>query len=300
MALSTPVVRTSWSRRLSERGLDRLSWLMVPGLVFIALLFVYPCIYGILLSFQTTKGVPTLGNYARFFTDPYLRDTIQNTFRIALPASLFNVVVSVPLALGMLRRPKASRWVNTLIIIPITLGTVLVAEGLLNYLGPLGWLNRVLMSTGLLTQPLDILHTYKAVIVSLIITGFPFSYLLVLSYMSGINPKLGEAARMLGASSAQRFWHVTLPLLAPGLAITFCLAFVLSFSVFPSANLLGNPSGDSHVLSVAAAQAAFEQYNYPLASTISVITAIVELLVIGVVLAWRNRLYRGSTAGNKG
>jgi len=300
MPQTAQTTRTSWSRRLSERGLDRLSWLMLPGILFIAALFVYPCIYGIMLSFQTTKGVPTLSNYAKFFTDPYLRDTIQNTFRIALPASLFNVIVSVPLAMGMLQRPKASRWVNTLIIIPITLGTVLVAEGLLNYLGPLGWLNRFLLATGLIDQPVDVLHTYKAVIISLIITGFPFSYLLVLSYLSGINPKLGEAARMLGASSGQRFWFVTLPLLAPGLAITFCLAFVLAFSVFPSANLLGNPSGDSHVLSVAAAQAAFEQYNYPLASTISVITAVVELLIIGVVLGWRNRLFRGSTAGTKG
>lgn len=273
---------------------------MVPGIAFIAALFVYPSLYGIMLSFQTKKGVPTLANYTRFFTDPYLSGTIANTFRIALPASLFNVIVSVPLALGMLQRQKASRWVNTVIIVPITLGTVLVAEGLLNYLGPLGWLNRVLIASGLISGPIEVLHTYKAVIISLIITGFPFSYLLVLSYLSGINPKLNEAARMLGASGRQRFWYVTLPLLAPGLAITFCLAFVLAFSVFPSANLLGNPSGDSHVLSVAAAQAAFEQYNYPLASTISVITAVVELLVIGLVLSWRNRMFRGSTAGSKG
>lgn len=288
------------SRWLNEHGIDRMGWLIVPGVLFILALFVYPCIYGIMLSFQTKQGVPTTGNYTTFFGDPYLRGTIWNTFRIALPAALFNVIVSVPLAMAMLRRARASRWINTVLILPITLGTVLVAEGLLTYLGPLGWFNRVLMAVGVINEPIEVLHTYRAVIISLIITGFPFAYLLVLSYLSGINPKLQEAARMLGASPVQRFWSITLPLLAPGLAITFCLAFVLAFSVFPSANLLGNPSGDSRVLAVAASRAAFEQYDYPMASTISVVTAVLELIVIGLVLTWRNRLYRGSTAGAKG
>lgn len=297
--MATPQ-KLSLRRRLSERGIDRITWLMLPGLVFIAALFLYPSIYGIMLSLQTGQGEFTLDNYVTFFTDSYLVGTIWNTFRIALPAALINVIISVPLAMGMLRLPRVSRWVNTVLIIPITLGTVLVAEGLLTFLGPLGWFNRILMGLGLIDAPIAVLHTYKAVIISLIITGFPFAFLLVLSYLSGINPRLQDASRMLGASAWQRFRFVTLPLLAPGLAITFCLTFVLAFSVFPSANLLGNPSGDSHVLSVAAARAAYEQYDYPLASTIAVIMAVVELAVIGLVLTWRNRMFRGSTAGAKG
>ncbi len=299
MATPKPA-RLSLRRRLSERGIDRITWLILPGLVFIIALFLYPSVYGILLSLQTSQGGFTFDNYVTFFTDPYLVGSIGNTFRIALPAALINVIVAVPLAMGMLRLPRVSRWVNTVLIIPITLGTVLVAEGLLTFLGPLGWFNRILMGLGLIDAPIGVLHTYKAVIISLIITGFPFAFLLVLSYLSGINPRLQDASRMLGASTWQRFRYVTLPLLAPGLAITFCLTFVLAFSVFPSANLLGNPSGDSHVLSVAAARAAYEQYDYPLASTIAVVMAVVELAVIGLVLAWRNRMFRGSTAGAKG
>ena len=79
---------------------------------------------------------------------------------------------------------------------------------------------------------------------SLVITGFPFAFLLMLSYLSGIDPTLEQAAATLGAGWWQRFRRITLPLLAPGLAITFCLTFVLAFSVFPSAVLLGDPAGD--------------------------------------------------------
>ena len=292
--------KASLRHRLAERGLDRIVWLAVPGFLFVVALFIYPSIFGVVLSFQPNDDSGFLGNYVEFFTDPYLFNTIGNTFRIALPAALINVLASIPLALVMRGKVRGKRTINTILIIPISVGTVLVAEGLLTYLGPQGWLNRILMGIGFIQEPLRLTHNMWGVIISLIITGFPFAFLLTLSYISGINPKMEEAASTLGAGPWQRFYRVTLPLLAPGLAITFCLTFVLAFSVFPSAVLLGNPAGDSHVLSVAAAQTAFQKYDFPLASTISVITAIVELLVIALVLHWRSRLYRGSSAGGKG
>jgi putative spermidine/putrescine transport system permease protein len=292
--------QVSLRHRLAERGLDRILWLAVPGFLFVVALFIYPSIFGVVLSFQPNDDSGFFGNYIEFFTDAYLFDTIGNTFRIALPAALINVLAAIPLALVMRGKMRGQRTINTILIIPISLGTVLVAEGLLTYLGPQGWFNRILMGIGLIQEPVRLTHNIWGVIISLIITGFPFAFLLTLSYISGINPKMEEAASTLGAGPWQRFYRVTLPLLAPGLAITFCLTFVLAFSVFPSAVMLGNPSGDSHVLAIAAAQTAFQKYDFPLASTISVITAVVELLVVALVLLWRSRLYRGSSAGGKG
>jgi len=292
-----PLQHLSLRHRLAERGLDRMIWLALPGFLFVLALFVYPAVYGIMLSFQPNDESGVFGNYVEFFTDKYLFDTIGNTFRIALPAALFNVMAAVPLALVMRGRVRGKRTINTILIVPISLGTVLVAEGLLTYLGPQGWLNRTLMAVGIIDEPLRLVHNMWGVIISLIITGFPFAFLLTLSYITGINPKMEEAASTLGAGPWQRFSKVTLPLVAPGLAITFCLTFVLAFSVFPSAVLLGNPAGDSHVLSVAASQAAFQRYDFPLATTISIITAVVELTVVALVLLWRSRMYRGSSAG---
>lgn len=289
--------RGSLRHRLAERGVDRLLWLSVPASLFILVFFIYPSIYGIVLSFRPLKPTGPFGNYTRFFGDPFLRSTIANTFRIALPVAIFNVLAAIPLAVLMRGEVKGKRTINTILVVPITLGTVLVADGLLNYLGPTGWFNRVLMGIGLIDQPLQLLHNQWGVMLSLVITGFPFAFLLTLSYISGIDPKMESAASTLGAGPWRQFWHVTLPLLAPGLAITFCLTFVLAFAVFPSATLLGNPNGDSHVLAIAAANAAFQQYDFPLASTISVVTAVIELLVIGAVLGLRTRFYAGSTSG---
>ncbi len=211
--------------RLAERGIDGTLLLLLPGFGAVMLLFFVPFLYGLLLSFEPQAGGSPVANYVNFFGDPYLRDTVLTTFRIALPATVFDVVFAVVIA---------------------------------------------------------------------------FVFLLMLSYVSGIDPSLERAAATLGAGPWQRFRRVTLPLLAPGIGIAFCLAFVLDFSVFPSAILLGEPSRATRVISIAAYHAAFEQFDYSMASAIAMLMAACELVVIGLVLFWRGRLYRGAASAGKG
>ncbi|WP_370945450.1 ABC transporter permease [Amycolatopsis sp. cg5] len=288
--------KPSLRHRLAERGIDRVLLLLVPGVVFAVALFLYPFLYGLQLSFTPKKGGP-FSNYAEFFRDPYLRNTMWTTLWIALPATLINVLASIPIAYVMRGKMRGKRTLTTILVVPITLGTVLTAQGLITYTGPAGWLNKVLSALGISDEPLPLIHNYTGVLLSLVITGFPFAFLLTLSYLSGIDPTLERAAATLGASWGQRFRKITMPLLAPGLAITFCLSFVMAFSVFPSANLVGDPSGTTRVISIAAYHAAFEEYNFSMGSTIAMIMAVIMLLVIGLVLIWRTTLYRGATGG---
>jgi putative spermidine/putrescine transport system permease protein len=282
--------------RLAERGVDRTLLLLLPAVLFVAVLFVYPFLYGLQLSFDPARGGP-FASYAAFFTDPYQRNTIWITLGLALPAALLNVAASVPIAYKMRGEFRGKRLLTIVLVVPITLGTVLTAQGLLNFLGPAGWFNKVVTGLGLSDEPVRLVNNYWGVFFSLVITGFPFAFLLILSYLSGIDPTLERAAATLGADWKQRFRRISLPLLAPGLATTFCLAFVLAFSVFPSAVLVGNPAGETRVLALAAYQAAYEKYDYSLASAIAMVMGAVELVVIAVVLLWRSRLYAGSTGG---
>lgn len=286
------------SQRLSLRGLDGLTLLVLPAAVLMVLTFVYPFLYGLVLSFHPKEG-GALANYARFFADPYLYQTVWTTLVLSVPVTILNLLLAVPIAFRV-RLMRRQRLLTTILVVPITLGTVLVAEGLLNYLGPQGWFNRVLMAAGLISQPVRLLHNYWGVFLSLLITGFPFTFLLTLSYLSGVDPALEQAAATLGAGPPARFRHVLLPLLLPGLAITFCLSFVQAFSVFPSAVLLGAPAGPTRVISIAAYQAAFEEYDYSLASAIAMIMGVVELGIVVVVLGSRGLAYRGPTSGGKG
>lgn len=288
----------SLRQRLAAKGLDSLTVLVVPAVMFVIVLFIYPFLYGLWLSFQPKSG-SLFANYALFFSDSYLYETIGTTLRLALPATILNLLLAVPIAFRV-RLMRRQRILTTILVVPITLGTVLIAEGLLNYLGPQGWVSRTLMSLGLISSPVKLLHNYWGVFIAMIITGFPFTFLLTLSHLSGIDGALENAAATLGAGPWKRFRYVLLPLLIPGLTITFCLSFVQEFSVFPSAVLLGAPAGPTRVISIAAYQAAFEQYDHSMASAIAMIMAAVQLVVVVAVLFARGLFYRGSASGAKG
>ncbi len=88
----------SLRRRMRERGLDAVTLLVIPGVVFVLALFIYPFLYGLVLSFTPKEG-GWLANYQKFFSDPFLYDTIYLTLQIAVPVTLLNTVLSVPVAL---------------------------------------------------------------------------------------------------------------------------------------------------------------------------------------------------------
>lgn len=290
--------RASLRQRLAARGIDGITLLLLPALLTLLALFVYPFIYGLVISFAPKVG-PFYENYRKFFGDPFLRSTIWHTLALAFPTTLLSILLALPIAFRV-RLMRRQRAFTTVLLLPMTLGTVLVAQGLLTYLGPHGWFNRVLLLLHITRAPLLLTNNYWGVFASLVLTGFPFTFLLTLSYISGIDPALEEAAATLGGRTWDRFVRIFLPLLAPGLAVTFCLSFVQAFSVFPSAVLLGAPAGSTHVIAIAAYQAAFEQYNYSLGSAIAMMMGAVQLVIVIGVLASRQLFYRGPVGGTKG
>ncbi len=274
--------------------------LLIPAVAFVVLLFLYPFGYGLFMSLSKADGSFGLDNYLRFFRDARDLRTIGVTLGIAVPTTLIAVGLAVPLSYHMRRGVPGERLITFFLIVPVTLGTVLVSEGMLTFMGPNGWLNQLILALGLARKPVQFTHNYAGVAISVGLQGFPYAFLMLLGYVSGINPDLEKASRMLGSSGARTFWKVLFPLMVPGIAIAFCLNFVMAFSVFPSAVLLGQPSGPQRVIALAAYQWAFEKFNFNAASAISMIMAAIELLVIALVLAWRSKMYKGASIVGKG
>ncbi|HEX7713837.1 MAG TPA: ABC transporter permease subunit [Bacillota bacterium] len=273
---------------------------LLPALTYLAVLFIGPFLYGLYLSFTNANGAFTLANYLRFFTDQWEYRTIGVTLWISLPVTILNVVLAIPFAYYMRHGVQGEKLITFFLIVPITLGTVLIADGMLSYMGPNGWLNQLLMALHIVKTPFQFTHNYLGVIISLFISGFPFAFLMLLGYISGINPDLEKAAQMLGANKVQIFWKILFPLLAPGIAIAFCLNFVMAFSVYPSAVLLGQPSGPTRVIAIAAYEWSFEKFDFNMGTTISMVMAAIELIIIMLVLFWRQRIYKGASIVGKG
>lgn len=289
IASTSPRFRISWEMIL----------LSIPALALVLALFIFPFLYGFDLSLHTDpkSDVRSLDNYTAFFNDPAQIDTIWMTVQVALPVTLFTVAISLPLAYYMRRGIRFERLITALLILPITLGTVMVSQSMLLYFGRQGWFNQALQAIHLIKDPLRLVHNWMGVEIALFIQGFPFVFLMILGYMSGINPDLEKASRMLGSGRWRTFWRVIFPLTLPGVAIAFCLNFVANFSVFPSAQLVGEPNALTRVMSIVAYRAAYEQFNPSAGTAIALIMGAIELIVVALVLWLRARLTRGATLG---
>ena len=263
-------------------------------------LFVYPFLYGLVISFQPMEGGRFWANYAHFLSTASDWGTLWTTFKLAAPATLINLGMAVPVAFALRRPSRMQRVVTTLLVVPITLGTVLIADGMLTFYGPVGWFSQALRALHLYEGEVRLTHNYWGVLISLVISDFPFVFLLTLSYISGIDPTLAKAAGTLGAGPWQQFRLIYLPLLVPGLSMAAALSFVQTYAVFPSAILLGAPAGPTRVISIAAYEAAFEQYDYGMASAIAMIMGAAQLIVVAAIFAFRKAFYTGPATSGKG
>jgi len=265
--------------------------LLLPSIVYLLVMFVYPFAYGVVLSLRPAKGggALSLANYAAFLLDPWQARTIWVTASIAVPNTILTVALALVVAYAMRRGIWLERTVTTLLVLPIALGTVLVAEGINGFYGPKGWLNQVLLAAGV-SDPMRLTHNYTGVMIALFVQHFPFTFLMLLGYISGIDPALEHSARVLGAGPWAVFRRVMWPLIAPGVAIAGALVFVMNFGVFPSAVLVGQPAGATRTIAIAAYQQAFEHYDMTMASAIAVVMGVCQLLGLALVLALRSRM----------
>ena len=281
----------------SELDLSAMLFLL-PSLLYVIVMFVYPFLYGIYASLQPLNGEAWgLKNYISFFTDPYQYRTIKTTFALAIPNSVLVVLVALFLAYGMRRGIWLERTITTILVLPISLGVIFLSEGILGFYGTNGWLNQMLIGTNIITEPLELTHNFIGVILSLFMQQFPFCFLMLLGYISGIDPSLESSARILGAGPWVVFRRVMLPLIAPGLVVAFALVFVMSFAVFPSAVMVGQPAGSTRSIAIAAYQQAFEQYDMSYASAIAVIMGLCQLLALIVIVLIRRRMTIATTVG---
>jgi len=290
-------MRRSQTREPSE--LDLLAILcLLPSFLYVLVMFVCPFLYGIYLSVHplNVDGF-SLANYIAFFTDQYQYMTVGITFRLAVPNTIVVVSISLLVAYNMRRGIWLERTITTILVLPISLGVIMLSLGIMGFYGAKGWLNQFLLGMGILEEPLILTHNFTGVMISLFMQQFPFCFLMLLGYISGIDPNIENSARTLGATPWIVFKRIMLPLIAPGLAIAFALVFVMSFATFPSAILLGQPSGATRTIAIAAYTQAFELFDMPYASAIAVIMGSFQLAGLLIIILLRKRMVTAATMG---
>ena len=163
------------------------------------------------------------------FSNQAFLDAMYNSFQLALLATAITILVGLPATIALVRRRfPAQPVLEAFLLSPLTLPGVLYGIAMLFFLGASG--------LGL---------TWWGLLVAHIVIAVPYVLRTTLAVYRGLDRGLEETALVLGANPWQTFWHVTLPLLRPGLVAGGLFAFLISFDNVPVSIFLTTPRNNT-------------------------------------------------------
>jgi len=187
---------------------------LVALFLLLPIAIVVPMSFSTAISFEFPPPGYSLGYYANYFTsEEWLQPTL-NSFVIALGATALTMLLVVPAAFGYVRyRFRGKAFVNLLMMAPLIVPHVVSAVAYYGFLG------RVRLTGTLL-----------GVIVAHGVLAVPVAFLVITATLKGFDRNLERAAMSSGAGPLRTFFHVTLPVLRPGMLVGALFAFLSSFN----------------------------------------------------------------------
>lgn len=270
VGLPFPVARPARGARLAQRVQNErvLGYLLIlPAVLLLVGLVAYPFVIAVRLSL-TDAIIGRAGHFIWFHnfvslvtSDDIFRQTLQNSIVFTTTAVAIKTVLGVALALLLAENLRLKKLIRGAVLLPWVIPTAL---------STLGWwwmfdslysvINWTLLHLGLISQGFQWLGTphlaMTAVITVNVWRGLPFFAITILAGLMSINPELYEAAAADGASAWRRFWHVTLPLLRPVLAVVTLFSTIFTFADFNIVYVLtrGGPVNSTHLFATLAYQ----------------------------------------------
>lgn len=260
-------------------GLSALLFLS-PTLVVFGAFILFPVIFSFYLSFHQWNMFSTdtkfvgLDNYIRLFQDPEFWHVLKNTAIYTFGTIPINMIFSLMVAYILNKKIIGKKLLRTLFFAPVIISPVAAAVvwrwlydpnfGIFNYfiglfgVSQINWLN----------EP-------TAAMAALIIMGvwktFGYNMVLFSAGLSGIPENYYEAAQIDGAGWWAKFWHITVPMLAPTTFFILIMSIISSFQVFDMVYVLtsGGPLGSTKVLVFHIYEYAFKFFEMGYASAMS-------------------------------
>lgn len=283
-------------------GIKRRESLMGYSLAFpiFLLIFVvigFPFLWTVYLSLtnKTIGYEPKfigLKNYILNFSDPDYWLVLKNTLIYMTSSVFFKLFIGMVLAIVLNQKFPGRALVRILLLLPWALpGMVSAMAWKWMYNDTYGIINALLKRGGFIQEGIPWLSGFGIALFSVIIVniwrGIPFFLFSLLGGLQTIDPELYDVARIDGAGPFQSFFRITIPSLAPVIAVTTMLSSIWTFNDFENVFLItgGGPLNASAVISTYTYQVAFQQND--MARSLSVAVSIIPILVLLIAIASR-------------
>jgi multiple sugar transport system permease protein len=268
--------------------------LILPAVVLIGAVVLYPIVYNVYLSFTTVPlnpdQAPTwvgLENYLELLSSNRFWSAFSTTLVFTVGATILSTVVGLAVAVLFDREFRGRRLARGLVLLPHVTPIIAVAFVWQFMLSPLwGTIPNLLADWGLYGTRVGLLDQASTALPTVIVfaawRNFPFAFLLFVARLQAIPESMYEAARIDGAGALAQFKDITLPELKGTIAIVVLLRFIWEFNTFAEVWLL---TQQVLTLPIFAYQTAFANFEQGLGAAISLLLFVIQaLFVIGFVV----------------
>lgn len=274
--------------------------LVLPAAVYYTTFFLAPIAIIVAYSFADRMGFfdITFGlygrNYARLW-DPLYLNIYRNTLLLAAAGTIGCLLIGYPFAYWLATRVHDRKTLLlVLVIIPFWTSILIRTYAWSILLSPQGPLSSALQSLNLISQPLDILFTTRAILIGVIYDYLPLMIFPLYVSIERMDRGLVEASRDLGAGRWKTLWRVTIPLTLPGILTGCLLVFVPMTGEYVVPTILGGAK--EPFIGTAVADQFLSAINYPFGAAMSMGLVLFLLVVIFLYLRSLGR----QAAGNLG
>lgn len=200
---------------------------------------VYPLVLILYKSVMNpADGTLTFENFTRFFTRKYYTNTLKNSFKVTIVATLISAALGLSMAyITRQVRIAGSKWLNILIVVSYLSPPFIGAYAWIQLLGRNGFITKFLNQLFGIT--FEGIYGFAGIVLVFSLQSFPLVYMYVCGALENLDNSLNEAAESLGANNWQRVTGIILPLVMPTVLASGLLVFMRVFSDFGTPMLIG-------------------------------------------------------------
>src|SRR6056297_1416116 len=271
---------------LSRKPTSR--WLPVLPAAWLLVFFVVP--FAIMLSVSVAHRVSggfyepgfELDSYLRFFSVFFGR-ILLTSILISAGAAVICVLLAFPFTLSLARMKQRGQTIVLVILLSVlSLSEVIIGFSLSTLLSKTAGVGNLLAALGLIEESRAYTPSLFALMAGMCYLALPYAVLVLYPPVSRLDPELGEAARMMGASAFQAFRTIPVPMLRKPMMGALILVFVFTMGIYLLPQVLGQPQ--HWTLSVHITDQAIFQSNLPFAAAMAVLLLLVSLAMVGLSL----------------
>ena len=262
--------------RISSDGSTSAQWLVVPALLVLGVFFLYPL--GVMV-FRSLAD-PSPANYARFFESAVYLRSLLTTIWMSAAVTASCLILGYPFAYALHRAQGLVRTVLWIaVLMPFWSSLLVRTYAWTVLLRDTGIINYVLLTLGIIDEPITLIGNKLAVLIGMSHVLLPFMVLPIMTSMIRIDPDLVAAAAGLGARPTKAFWRIFFPLSLPGVLAGCLLVFILSVGFYITPAILGGRTAFFSLLIVAQVN---KLLDFGFGSTLALILLFVVLALVAV------------------